>query len=154
VAWNWQTRSPSDTDNRVGGVNMSVDANRPSRTLLALVLVLGATSVAHAGTISVAWDSLTHPDLVGYRVYYGTASGTYPQSVDVGLTPQATLTGLTDCTTYYVAVKGRASDGSLSPTYSTEISGWSRPTVTGSNPTSIARGSTGSVTLAGTNFRP
>jgi PKD domain/Purple acid Phosphatase, N-terminal domain/Fibronectin type III domain len=120
---------------------------------LLLALAIGGAGFAEAGTISVAWDALSHPNLVGYRVFYGTTSGTYSQTVDVGLTTQATLTGLTDCTTYYVAVKGRASDGSLSPTYSSELSGWSRPTVTASNPTSIARGSTGSVTLTGTNFR-
>jgi len=134
---------------------MSVDTTRTLRILLALALALafGAAAAVEAGTISVTWDALSHPDLVGYRVFYGTASGTYTQSIDVGLTPQATLTGLTDCTNYYVAVKGRASDGSLSPTYSAELSGWSRPTVTTSNPTSIARASTGSVTLGGTNFR-
>jgi len=132
---------------------MFVHMTRTLRLLAALTVVIAAAASVEAGTISVAWDALIHPDLVGYRVFYGTASGTYPQSVDVGLTTQATLTGLTDCTMYYVAVKGRASDNSLSPTYSAELSGWSRPTVTAASPTSLARGATGSVTLTGSNFR-
>ncbi len=144
----------SDTNAVAGGVkHMFVQTTRTLRLLAALAMAIVAAATVEAGTISVAWDALVHPNLVGYRVFYGTTSGTYTQSVDVALTTQATLTGLTDCTMYYVAVKGRASDGSLSPTYSAEISGWARPTVTAASPTSLARGATGSVTLTGTNFR-
>jgi len=117
------------------------------------VLLLFAAAPASAGTISVAWDPVTHPNLVGYRVYYGTAAGSYGTPLDVGLTTQATLSGLTDCTNYYVAVKARASDGSESAVFSNEISGWSRPVATSFSPATVMRGQTLSVTIGGTNFQ-
>ena len=136
---------------------------RTSRTsiearTLALVIVLlavGLTAgVAQAGTVSVAWDPITHPDLLGYRVYYGAASGNYGQWTDVGITTQTTLSGLTDCTQYYIAVKARGSTGSLSPNFSNQISGWSRPTVGTATPASVPRAAQASLTIAGTNFMP
>jgi hypothetical protein len=63
------------------------------------------------GTISLAWDApATNEDgspltvLSGYKVYYGTASGVYDHSVDVGNVTTYTLTGLTKGQTYYIAV--------------------------------------------------
>ena len=120
--------------------------------LIAFAAVALAAGPAYAGTISVGWDPITHPDLVGYRVFYSTTSGNFGQWTDVGLVTQTTLTGLTDCTTYYIAVKARSSDGSLSANYSNQVSGWSRPTVTTATPASIARAGQSSVTIAGTNF--
>jgi chitodextrinase len=122
--------------------------------LVAFAAVALTAVPAFAGTISVAWDPITHPDLVGYRVFYSTTSGNFGQWTDVGLVTQTTLNGLTDCTTYYIAVKARSSDGSLSANYSNQISGWSRPTVTTATPASIARAGQASVTIAGTNFMP
>jgi len=64
-------------------------------------------------TAILTWDavtdpSVTDPNLLGYRVYYGTAPGTYIQSfrngLDVGNVPTTTLTGLTSGMTYYFAV--------------------------------------------------
>jgi len=122
-------------------------------SLAILAVGLTATTI-HAGSISVAWDPITHPNLVGYRVFYSTSSGSYGQWTDVGVTTQTTLTGLTDCTQYFVAVKARGSDGSLSAGYSNEISGWSRPTVTTASPSSVPRATQSSVTINGTNFMP
>jgi chitodextrinase len=60
-------------------------------------------------TATLAWDAVIHPSLVGYRVYFGTASGTYTQTagngVDAGNTTTRTITGLSSGTRYYFAVK-------------------------------------------------
>lgn len=105
--------------------------------------------------MSLAWDSVTHPELAGYRVYYGTSSGTYPQWVDVGTNPQVTLDNLADCTTHYVAVKARGTDGtSESPLFSNEITGWARPVVGSSSPATVERASQADLTISGTNFMP
>ena len=45
---------------------------------LLLVGCGGGVEQALGGTISLAWDSNTDPDVVpGYKMYCGTASGTY-----------------------------------------------------------------------------
>lgn len=55
-----------------------------------------------APTTNVDGTSLTN--LAGYKVYYGTASGNYATSVDVGNVTTYTVTGLSSGTTYYFAV--------------------------------------------------
>jgi len=49
---------------------------------------------AAAGTISVAWDPVSDPDLAGYRLYWGNSARNYTQQQDVGLVTSATLSGL------------------------------------------------------------
>jgi hypothetical protein len=65
------------------------------------------------GTMTVAWvapttsaDGLRLGDLAGYRVYYGTTSGSYTASLDVpsATTLSATISGLPTAT-YFVVVK-------------------------------------------------
>jgi chitodextrinase len=129
---------------------------RPFRLPIFLVVciaVLGLSAPASAGTISLAWDPVSHPDLVGYRVYYSQTAGNYGPTTDVGLTPEVTLSGLADCTTHYVAVKARGSDGSESPQFSAEISGWARPEVLSVSPSSVDRNTQVNLTIAGTNFQ-
>lgn len=124
--------------------------------LVCLVLasiVVPSGAVVNAGTISLAWDTVTHPELAGYRVYYGTSSGSYPQWVDVGTSPQVTLNSLVDCTNYYVAVKARGIDGvSESPLFSGEVAGWARPIISRASPATVERASQVDLTIGGANF--
>src|SRR6266513_1115585 len=57
---------------------------------------------------TLAWDAVTAQILSGYRIYYGTAPGTYLQSAGQGLhvgnVTTYTVTGLTSGTRYYFAV--------------------------------------------------
>lgn len=124
----------------------------PVGIALALLLV-SAPSAAAAGTISIAWDPVADEDLAGYRVYYGTSSGNYSQSVDVGNVLETTLTGLSDCTTWYVAVKAYDAAGNLSESYSNEVSGWPRPVVSSTSPPSAEQGRTLDVVIQGSNFQ-
>jgi hypothetical protein len=62
------------------------------------------------GTIILDWDAPTTnadgtalTDLVGYKIYYGTASRVYNHSIDVGNVTTYTLSGLTKGQTYYAA---------------------------------------------------
>lgn len=122
--------------------------------LIALgVLAAAAGRPASAGTVSLAWDPVPDTDVAGYRVYYGTAPGNYSQSVDVGNTTQTTVSGLTDCTTYYFGVKAYDTAGNESTDYSNEISGWARPTVASSTPSAAEQGRTLALTIAGSNFQ-
>jgi len=64
-------------------------------------------STAPGTTAALAWDAVTDPNLSGYRIYYGTAPGTYLQSVGQGLivgdVTTYTVTGLSSGTRYYFA---------------------------------------------------
>ena len=115
------------------------------------VIVLGMTAgVAVAGTISLRWDAVSSVD--GYRIYYSTTSGQYNPSsyYQVGRVTQATVPGLQDCTTYYLAVKAFNSAGE-SEAFSDEVSGWSRPTIDAAA-SSIRQGSQIELEIRGSNF--
>jgi hypothetical protein len=120
--------------------------------LVTVVLLAAAGTVTLAGTASLAWDPVADADLAGYRVYYGTSPTSYTQSVDVGNVTQTTISGLTDCTTYYFGVKAYDTAANQSSTYSNQVSGWSRPVVTSATPSAAEQGRTLTVTIAGTNF--
>jgi hypothetical protein len=126
-----------------------------ARTLLvaalcAPVALLG--SPASGGTISLAWDAVSHPDLAGYRVYYDTVSGRFGNSVQLGLVTSTTLSGLADCTSYEVAIKAFDGGGAESLDYSNLVTGWSRPRLTAAAPSQVARGSRVDLAISGANF--
>ena len=85
------------------------------------MLVLVAET-ACAGEVTLAWDPNTEADLAGYKIHYGTASGVYGHSVDVGNATAYQLSGLTKGQVYYLVVT--AVNGSNTESdYSNELSG-------------------------------
>lgn len=89
--------------------------------LLAAWVLLGFPR-AYATDVTLAWDPPTvTSNLVGYVVYYGTTSGSYSGSTNVGNVTTATVQGLTPSTTYYFAASSVDNRGYISD-YSTEIS--------------------------------
>ncbi len=81
----------------------------------------GSTGGGPAGAIVLAWDAAPSP-AVGYKVYYGTRTGTYTNSVDVGNVTTYTLAGLTKGQNYYIAASAYDSSKSESA-YSDEVYG-------------------------------
>jgi len=71
--------------------------------ILVLVLVFMA-DFAHGAAVRVNWDPNSEPDLGGYKVYYGTLSGTYTKVLDVGDSTSADVGSLDQGSTYYFAV--------------------------------------------------
>jgi hypothetical protein len=128
-------------------------ASLPDRLLFGFGVLLLFAVPASAGTTSLSWDAVPDTDLAGYKIYWGTSPGTYPNVFDVGNVTAYTLTGLNDCTVYYLAVKAYDAAGNLSVGYSNEISGMARPTVTSGNPIAASQGSSLNLSLTGTNFR-
>ena len=67
----------------------------------------GGESSTSPNSAALAWDAVTDPTVIGYRIYYGTAPGTYLQSVgqglNVGKATTFTVTGLSSGTRYYFA---------------------------------------------------
>jgi fibronectin type 3 domain-containing protein len=76
-----------------------------------------------SNSATLAWDPVTAPNLSGYRVYYGTAPGTYQQSYGQGIVVSNatahTLLGLSSGTRYYFVVTAFDSSGNESA-YSNE----------------------------------
>jgi hypothetical protein len=124
------------------------------RTALAVVALFALPGAARAGSIALAWDPVTDSDVAGYRVHYGPASGNYTQQTDASTSTTITLNGLTDCTAWFMAVKAYDSDGNVSASFSNEITGWPRPTVSGGTPAAAEQGRRLQVTWSGMNFRP
>jgi hypothetical protein len=77
------------------------------RSILVLILIFLYPLLiqpADAASVTLAWDPNTEPDVAGYKVYYGKASGTYESVVDVGNQTTYNILGFQDGETYYLAV--------------------------------------------------
>jgi Fibronectin type III domain len=70
------------------------------------LLVGGSLSQAQeTASVTLAWDPPSGASgIAGYRVYYGTSSGSYPQIINVGNTTTATVSNLVSGQTYYFVV--------------------------------------------------
>lgn len=100
-------------------------------TVLFLFLFTGGwalTLPASAGQVILSWDPPTTnadgsplTDLDGYRVYYGTSSGVYDTTLDVGSVITSTVSNLTDGVIYYFAVTAYDLSGNESD-FSNEVS--------------------------------
>ena len=54
------------------------------KKLFTILAILAIAGIAQAATVQVTWNPNTEPDLSGYKIYYGTASGVYGDPIDVG----------------------------------------------------------------------
>jgi hypothetical protein len=71
--------------------------------------------------VTLAWDGSPSPEVTGYRVYHGTTSGNYSNSVVVGSVTTNTVSGLASGVTYYFAVTAYDTNG-VESVFSNEIS--------------------------------
>jgi len=90
------------------------DTMKPRKSCCALVgataaisgilsLLIGFFSPLQAAqSVTLAWNA--ENSVAGYRLHYGTASGTYTQTTDVGNVTTATVSSLTPGLTYYFMV--------------------------------------------------
>lgn len=113
-------------------------------------ILIALPALLQAGTLGLAWDATE--GATGYKVHYGTASGQYTTSRDVGNVTQTTLTTLTDCRPWYLAVT--AYNGAGESAYSEEVSSLPRPSLTGATPTAAKQGTQFNLRLNGANFEP
>ena len=113
-------------------------------TCLALITTgLAAMSqTAAAAAVSLAWNANPETNITGYRVSYGTTSGVYPNVVTVGTSTAASISGLTEGTTYFFAVAAVNQDGLQSP-LSSQIS-YQIPVTTPVNQAPVAMAATAS----------
>jgi Bacterial Ig domain/Fibronectin type III domain len=117
---------------------MPSPSHRPRSRLSAITLISGLTlmgSLAHAVDVQLAWDPSPSPQVTGYQLYYGTASGSYSVHVDTGPVTTAALSGLAVGQTYYFAATAYDSARNESPfsnevRYTTAAGDTTPPTVT------------------------
>jgi hypothetical protein len=92
--------------------------------LFFLCLILMLPVIAQAASVTMTWNRNQEPDIAGYRIYYGTQSGQYNNSITVydsatqPLQLSYTVAGLSEGTAYYFALKtfdqaGQESDYSV-----------------------------------------
>ena len=92
-----------------------------------------ATLHSLADTLTLAWDASTDPTVVGYNVYYGVASRTYTNMINVGDVTTVTISNLVPGVTYYFAATTYNAAG-LESDYSTELS-YTVPAAANAQPT-------------------
>lgn len=85
------------------------------------VIVAGASIPAGAATTTLSWTPQSSTGIAGNKLYYGTSSRNYPNSIDVGNATSHTLNNLSDGTTYYFAATNYNSSG-VESAYSNEVS--------------------------------
>jgi len=68
---------------------------------LLLALCMIPLSTANAASVALEWDPNSEPELAGYKIYWGTSSGNFTSSKDVGKTTTTTINGVEEGKTYY-----------------------------------------------------
>lgn len=95
-------------------------------SVLLLIVLLAAPGVANAGWVALAWDENSPADEVtGYKIHWGTQTGVYPNTEDVGNVTRCFIASLPDgVTLYFVAT---AYNKYAESEYSNEVSGIANP---------------------------
>jgi len=136
----------------------------PSAGCFTLAMILLSLDHASAGTlIKLSWSANSEADLAGYRLQYGTAAGTYTQTIDVGKITSYQIQNLDATKTWYFVLRAFDYSGNVSQP-SAEVSGkpqviaGSAPTVASalelsSNSIYIMQSGRHDIQVTGTNFQ-
>ena len=116
---------------RTGARGLPHTCARVALIIAAFLLLVPA--FAQAAAVTLEWDPNTDGVTAGYYVYYGTQSGNYSGTVDVGSSTSAVVNLNDPNATYYFAVQAYSPTGEKSP-LSTEVV-WSQGGTTGGTPT-------------------
>jgi hypothetical protein len=74
-------------------------------------MAIGFSAPAATRSVLLAWDPSPDPDVVGYLVHQGTASGIYGVTSDAGNQTDSTVENLVDGTNYYFVVTAYNASG-------------------------------------------
>jgi PA14 domain/K319L-like, PKD domain len=91
------------------------------RTVIALVIATCVSAASAEASVRLAWEANTEPDIAGYRLSYGTTSGQYATTIDVGNVTTFDFFEPNTSVKYFLAVRAYNAAG-LSGPYSNEIS--------------------------------
>ena len=82
--------------------------------LWSVLLMLGRWPAFADHSVTLGWDPSPDTNTVGYKVYYGGASGVYTNNVFVGNVTTGTVSALTGGATYYFSATAVSSSGAES----------------------------------------
>lgn len=77
----------------------------------ALLAVLSASTAFGASTITLTWKPSPEQQVVGYKVYYGVASGKYTSVFNVGNVTTLTLVDVPEAEAHFFVARAYTSDG-------------------------------------------
>ncbi len=117
---------------------------RNSIVILVLLSTLSFSSIEAVAQVTCSWGP-SPESVIGYKIYYGTASRSYTSSINVGNVTTYTVQGLSVGVTYYFAATAYNQFGESD--YSNEASG--RITETVSSPPALAGPTSG---FTGTSY--
>ena len=106
----------------------------------------GFAATPQNGALALRWDASAEATLGGYKLYYGTASGSYGTPVVLGKVATHTLTGLSNGRTYYLALSSLNGVG-VESARTAEIA--ATPTATSTYTLTVAKAGTGNGTVTG-----
>jgi fibronectin type 3 domain-containing protein len=78
---------------------------------ISLLMSLIRPAQAATGSLLVSWDKNPETDIAGYKVYYGTASGSYGTPIDVKNVTTYTIPGVSLGLKYYLVVAAYNTSG-------------------------------------------
>jgi hypothetical protein len=90
----------------------------------ALMMVFGVVSRSHAATLTLEWDP--SPGATGYVINWGTTSGSYPNTVNVGNTTSHRFSSLAPGASYFFTIT--AFNGAGSSPATPEVKGTAKAT--------------------------
>jgi sulfur relay (sulfurtransferase) complex TusBCD TusD component (DsrE family) len=89
--------------------------------VVGILAALQPSSAFAASSVTLAWDRSTSTNIAGYKIYYGTTSRAYTNTVDTGSSTNVTVSGLVNSTTYYFAATAYDTSN-LESDFSNEVS--------------------------------
>ena len=100
-----------------------LDSTMGRKSLWAVICAMAVVCWAAQGgqSVALAWDADAGTSVAGYIVHYGSVSGVYTNSLNVGTNINASVPGLQEGETYYFAVTAYATGG-LESAPSNEVS--------------------------------
>ncbi len=110
------------TADTIGNISMELAAEVAKMTIAAAATIALAPAppdsfrfadLGTGGALFASWRPNREPDVAGYRLWWGTQSGSYTDSVDLPCVPFRRIEGLTNGTRYYAAVAAFDSAGHL-----------------------------------------
>jgi hypothetical protein len=77
----------------------------PGRLLIwGLIILVCSAFELEAAVVTLAWDLSSSPNIAGYRLYSGTTSGVYDQTIEIGNATSTLVSNLVTGKTYFFTV--------------------------------------------------